>query len=156
LPDYENKGLNYRYNLPSIRESDGNLIVSGYNLIMNAGENAVNGHEDNGNTVLTKMKSNSRASIDSNYYFYYFTYNNVSDFSSGYSNTYLDLGQSGYSNSFSATKNEDSSPLSFVDNVEIIDINFIPGTKNAYYKIYNKDKNTTYYGLIDIKQNKVL
>ena len=121
LPDYQNYDHNYAYKLPSIRESDGNLIVSGYNLIMNDNENAINGREDNGKTVLTKMKSNSRASIDNNYYFYYFTYNNVSDFSSGYSNTYLDLSQSKYSNSFSATKNEDSSPLSFVDNVEIID-----------------------------------
>ena len=35
-------------------------------------------------------------------------------------------------------------------------MNFIPNTHYAYYKIYNKDKNITYYGLIDIKENKVL
>ena len=35
-------------------------------------------------------------------------------------------------------------------------MNFIPNTHYVYYKIYNKDKNITYYGLIDIKENKVL
>ena len=156
LPEYQSLGHNYKYKLPSIKEQDGNLKVSGYVLSMNPTESAVNGWEEHGGTVLTKMKSNTRASIDDKYYFYYFTYNNVSDFTSGYSNDHMDLGQGSYANSFSATNNEDSSPLSFVDNVEITDIRFIPGTKNAYYKIYNKDKNTTYFGLIDIKQNKVL
>ena len=28
LPDYQDKGHNHAYNLPSIRESNGNLIVS--------------------------------------------------------------------------------------------------------------------------------
>ena len=54
------------------------------------------------------------------------------------------------------TNNIDNSPLTFEDNVDIINMNFIPNTHYAYYKIYNKDKNITYYGLIDIKENKVL
>ena len=30
LPEYSNKGHNYKYKLPSLREDGGNLIVSGY------------------------------------------------------------------------------------------------------------------------------
>ena len=73
LPVYEDKGQNFKYNLPSIREGGGNLIVSGYSLTMNSDESAVNGNQINGDTVLTKIKSNTRASIDDKYYFYYFT-----------------------------------------------------------------------------------
>ena len=105
--------------------------------------------------TITEAKAYTQGSIDSIYYFYYFTYNNVSDFVSGYSNTHIHAGEGNYANSFSATKNIDS-PLTFVDNVEIKEINFIPGTKNVYYKIYNKDKGSTYYGLIDVKLNKVV
>ena len=68
----------------------------------------------------------------------------------------MDLSQGSYGNSFSITNNSDSSPLTFVDNVEIKEIKFIPGTKNIYYKIYNKDKGTYYYGLIDVKKNQVI
>ena len=156
LPEWENKDHNYKYKLPSLREDGGYLTVSGYVLVMNEGESAVNGFQEYGSTTITKMKEHTQASIDDNYYFYYFTYNNVSDFTSGYSNTYLDLGQSGFANSFSTTTKTDSSPLSFVDNVEIVEMKFISGTRNVYYKIYNKDKNTTFCGLIDIKENKVL
>jgi len=35
-------------------------------------------------------------------------------------------------------------------------MNFITGTKYAYYKIYNKDKAVTYYGLLDTAQSKIL
>ena len=122
---------------------------------MNSGESTVNGQEPYGRTTITEAKAHTQSSIDSIYYFYYFTYNNVSDFVSGYSNTHIHAGEGNYANSFSATKNTDS-PLTFVDNVEIKEINFIPGTKNVYYKIYNKDKGSTYYGLIDVKLNKVV
>ena len=64
------------------------LVVSGYSLTMNPGENNVNGNGVNGQSTLTQVKSDTYGSIDSNYNFYFFTYNNVSDFISGYSNTY--------------------------------------------------------------------
>lgn len=38
LPECLNKGHNYKYRLPSIRESGGNLILSGYTLTMNEEE----------------------------------------------------------------------------------------------------------------------
>ena len=153
-------GTEYKYNLPSLQKRGNDLVISGYSFTMNKGENNVNGNGINGQTTLIQAKADTQGSIDSNYNFYYFTYNNVSDFSSGYSNTYLHTAENGYANYYSnsdyITKNYDKSPLNFVDNVEIKEIKFITGTKNIYYKIYNKDKGTTYYGLIDVKENKVI
>ena len=155
LYEYTNEGHNHNYDLPSLQKRNGSLVISGYSLIMNPGESKINGNEIYGKTTIIKAKSDTRGSIDSNYNFYYFTYNNVSDFSSGYSNTYLHKGSSDYAKSFSIT-HTDISPLTFVDNVEIKEIKFIPGTKNVYYKIYNQDKGTYYYGLIDVKKNQVI
>ena len=156
LPDcYSIRENNYNYRMPLIRKDGENLILSGYSLIMNSDESYINGNQISGNTILTQIKSHTRAIIDDNYYFYYFTYNDISDFTSGYSNTYLDISNSNYADSFSITNNNNS-PLSFIDNVEILDMNFIKGTHYVYYKIYNTNKNTFYYGLIDIKKNKVL
>ena len=156
LPEYQDLGHNHEYILPLIREESGNIILQGYSLRMNSDENQINGNEKAGRTILTKIKKNTRAIIDDSYNFYYFSYNDASDFTSGYSNTYLNLGEENYASSFQVTNNIDNSPLTFEDNVDIINMNFIPNTHYAYYKIYNKDKNITYYGLIDIKENKLL
>ena len=156
LPEWEKKGHNYEYKFPSLQKQGDNLVLSGFNLIMNEGESTINTNQIQGSTTIIKAKADTQGSIDSNYYFYYFTYNNVSDFSSGYSNRHLDISINNYGNSFSITQNNNKSPLTFVDNVEIKEIKFIPGTKDIYYKIYNVDKGTTYYGLIDVKENKVL
>ena len=156
LPEYQNLGHNYQYKFPSLQKRHGNLVFSGFNLLMNSADSTINCNQVQGSTTLIEAKAYTQGSIDSNYYFYYFTYNNVSDFSSGYSNHYMDLSQGSYPNSFSATNNIDNSPLTFIDNVEIKEINFIQGTEYVYYKIYNKDKETTYYGLINIKLNKVI
>ena len=122
---------------------------------MNSNENTINGVEVHGQSTITAAKSYTQGSIDTNYNFYYFTYNNVSDFTSGYSNSYIDTTNDKYADVSTSITNTET-PLTFIDNVEIKEINFIPGTKNVYYKIYNKDKGTTYYGLVDVKQNKVV
>ena len=142
--------------LPSLQKRGNDLILSGYCLTMNSNEDTVNGQEPYGRTTITEAKAHTQGSIDDKYYFYYFTYNNVSDFVSGYSNTHIHAGEGSYADNFSQKTKNTNSPLTFVDNVEIKEINFIPGTKNVYYKIYNKDKGSTYYGLIDVKENKVV
>ena len=48
------------------------------------------------------------------------------------------------------------SPLTFVNNVEIEEMNLIPETQYIYYKLKDKDTNKKYYGFIDIEKNKVL
>ena len=103
-------------------------------------------------------KNYIEASFGDDNFFHFLTYNNVNDFKSGYSNHPIDLTDSGYATSISemtVTVNENS-PFSFVDNVEIKEMKLIRGTKYAYYKIYNSNKDKMYYGLLDIKENKVL
>ena len=156
LPEYQEKEHNYEYKLPSIQKDEGgNLTFSGYNLIMNSGECQINKNQIQGYTIITEAKSDTQGSIDSDNNFYFFTYNNVNDFSSGYSNNAFDINDGVYANSFSIHLN-DKSPLNFIDNVEIKEMKFIPGTRFVYYKIYNTNKDTIYYGFIDIKLNKVL
>ena len=46
--------------------------------------------------------------------------------------------------------------MKFIDNVTLENLKFIPYTKYAYYKLYNKDKEKYYYGIIDIEENKVI
>ena len=103
-----------------MRKRYGNLVFSGFNLLMNSAESTINGDQVQGSTTLIEAKAYTQGSIDSNYYFYYFTYNNVSDFSSGYSNHYMDLSQRSYANSFSATNNIDNSPLTFIERNNIL------------------------------------
>ena len=38
-------------------------------------------------------------------------------------------------------------PFSFIDEVEIKEMNFIRGTQYVYYEIYNKNKDKSYYGI---------
>ena len=94
LYEYQaNSEINHKYDLPSLQKRDNNLILSGYSLTMNSGESTVNGQEPYGRTTITEAKAHTQGSIDSIYYFYYFTYNNVSDFVSGYSNTHIHAGE---------------------------------------------------------------
>ena len=108
---------------------------------------------------INAAKSKTQVRINSDYYFYYFTYNDASDFESGYSTNYIDFSSKDNFASTAANpgvvKKQDT-PLTFVDNVEIQEMNFFKESKYAYYKIYNKDKNKTYYGIIDVTSSKVL
>ena len=108
---------------------------------------------------FTDTKSYTLAYFTSDYNFYYFTYNDVNDFESGYSTNHVDFsGDDSYKSSVSnpGIIKKTQSPLKFVDNVEIQEMKIIPESQYAYYKIYNKDKNTNYYGFLDIKNNKIL
>ena len=108
---------------------------------------------------INTAKQYTQAYFDNNHYFYYFTYNDASDFESGYSTNYINFSSDTvYASSASnpgVVKKTDT-PLTFVDNVEIQKMQLISGTKYAYYKIFNKDKYTYYYGLIDLTQGKIL
>ena len=86
--------------------------------------------------------------------FYYITYNDVNDFSSGYSSSTVS-GNSFYSNVVTVINNY-TSPFSFLDEVEIKEMNFLLYTNYAYYSIYNKNTGKTYHGILNIKLNKVL
>ena len=108
---------------------------------------------------INRAKSKTQAYFSSDKYFYYFTYNNALDFESGYSKYPISFeNDQAFSNSASnpGVQKNTESPLTFADNVEIKEMNFISGTKYAYYKIYSISKDKNYFGLIDITQNKII
>ena len=155
LLENSQKYHNYGYKL-AIIYSDNYLILRGSSLIMNSNNNKVIDKADIGKTLkLTKAKNYSQAYFTSDYNFYYFTYNDVSDFLGGYSTR--GVSSTDYSDITNVDKiNHKFSPLEFLHEVEIRKINIIPGTKYAYYEIYDKNSEKTYHGFMDIRQNKVL
>ena len=153
LLENSQKGHNYKYKL-AIIYSDNYLILRGSSLIMKSDK--VIDKDDIGKTLnLIKAQNYSQAFFTSDYNFYYFTYNDVSDFLGGYSTR--GVSSTDYSDITNVDKiNHKFSPLEFLHEVEIRKINIIPGTKYAYYEIYDKNTEKTYHGFMDIRQNKVL
>ena len=84
--------------------------------------------------------------------FYYINYNNANDFESGYSIKNLDIN---YLNENDIKINNES-PFKFVDKITINEIRVIYETQFVYYNITNINKNKFYYGIIDIKLNKII
>ena len=149
---------NYEYKFPHVFLEGGNLKLKGGVLILNYEDSQISKNNIADKTLVLGKKY-SNATFDDNHKFYFFTYNSATDFTSGYSKSFVDFSDKcPYENSVNYPKYvmTDVSPFSFVDNVEIEDINFIMGTNYAYYKINNLDKGKTYYGLIDVVENKVL
>ena len=156
--DYESQTHNYEYKFGLLRKKDGNLRLHGSALILNYVDEKVDKGDWAGHDIV-QIKNYTQCSINTNHYFFYFTYNNVYDFVSGYSESAILFDdKSKYENACNnpSIKKNSSSPFSFTDDVEIIDMKFITGTKYAYYKMYNKDNNKYFFGLVDIVDNKVL
>ena len=83
---------------------------------------------------------------------YFINYNDANDFESGYSNKNLEFNNF---NENDITLNKDS-PFKFVDKITINEIQFIYDTQYVYYNITNINKNKFYYGIIDLKLNKII
>ena len=85
--------------------------------------------------------------------FYYFTYNNISDFESGYSTksiAFID-NKPAYDKITSVTfKNNENSPFEFLNDVEIIEMENIFNYRYVYYKLKDKVTNVYYHGVYDI------
>ena len=149
---------NYDFKSPSLLK-DGKLKLFGTTIIMKTNDHNCNRQSPAGSKEASDVKQYTQAYFDNDnkQYFRFFTYNDVTDFTSGY--YYVKIDTSNYDSNnlkITSTNNNPDSPLSFTDNVEIKEMKFIRGTKYVYYKIYNKDKNNYYYGLIDIELNEVL
>ena len=96
-------------------------------------------------------------SVYGNNNFYYITYNNISDFSSGFSLS--SISENNYDQITSNTvtfQNNENNPFEYLDEVEIIDIDFLPYNKYIYYSLKNKVTGTTYHGIFDITLNKIM
>ena len=81
------------------------------------------------------------------------TYNNVSDFISGYS---LNPPTNDFTIDSVTFKNNEKSPFEFYDDVEIKEMNFLLNNKYVYYTIYNKITGKTYHGILDVILNKIM
>ena len=149
---------NYDFKSPSLLK-DGKLKLFGTTIIMKTNDHNCNRQSPAGSKEASDVKQYTQAYFDNDnkQYFRFFTYNDVTDFTSGY--YYVKIDTSNYDSNnlkITSTNNNPDSPLSFTDNVEIKEMKFIRGTKYVYYKIYNMDKKNYYYGLIDIELNEVL
>ena len=108
--------------------------------------------------IQTKLKT--QAYIDDySYLFYFFTYDDINSFSSGYSVRNLDM--SSEENFDSSIENlmlyvNNYSPFAFIDSMDILDIKFTYYYSHALYKILNKNNNKINYGIFDVKTNKIL
>ena len=112
------------------------------------------GRETDQKMELTTAKKYSQGYFsNSTTDFYYMTYNNVSDFISGYS---IVSPGNDFSISSVTFKNNEESPFEFYDDVEIKEMNFLSNNKYVYYTIYNKITQKTYHGILDVKLNKIM
>ena len=94
-----------------------------------------------------------------NDYFYYFTYNNISDLNTGYTPNAIDTStKSEYSSIDNIQNTKNNVPnLEFFNDMEIEEMNFLLDNKFLYYKMKEVQKNgTIYYGIFDIVLNKII
>ena len=127
-------------------------------LIMNTKpeENFVN-MEEVGDKDITDAKTYIQAYFNHLYYFYFFTYNTIYDFTSGGSDIHvkMDNDDTFKINNIGFYVNS-RSPLSFVDNIEINEIKFINDTSYVYYNFNNTNTGKKLVGIIDVATNRVI
>lgn len=86
--------------------------------------------------------------------FYWINYYNTSDFSSGYCKDIINVSTIEDNIIKININKNDFSPLKFLEKTSIEYIKLIRNSKYAYYKI--KSNNISYYGMIDIENNRVI
>ena len=155
-----NQDKNYYYKFPCIRDDAGYLRFDGKNILLNSQENRLALADHAGVLEIIQSKGNTKAYFDEDNNFYFFTYSNIFDFTSGYVKTNINLMDSSeYSIADSQIDTNTSSPFlefDFNSYIKIKEISFIHGTNLVYYIINYENDNKYYYGLVDIKLNKIL
>ena len=113
--------------------------------------------------VLLPIKKYTQAYFHVYHYnnnFYYFTYNDIHDFTSGYSTKSIVTSSNedtDYSQIDNLTfVNNEKSPFEFQNDVEIIQMENIYNYRYVYYTIKDKVTNIIYHGLLDIILNKIV
>ena len=142
----------YQYPMCAIVKHEDYIQFVGTQYILNYGKPS---RSPNKIKNLIQAKEYSKA-IFNNYTndFYYFTYNNASDFSSGFSNKTVN--SSNYYTNDVEVNNNLNTPFEFIDAVEIKEMKFLWYTKYVYYSIYNVKEKKTYHGVLDIVLNKII
>ena len=85
--------------------------------------------------------------------FYFMAYNNVSDFTSGYSTTTTD---DYHSIGGVEIHLNSESPFEFIDEVKIEEMDFLLYNKYVYYTINNTKTKKIYHGIYDVKLDKIM
>lgn len=103
---------------------------------------------------VTEMKQYTRGNFkSSDNIFYFYTYNDINDFKSGYT-TQSTSDYSSFNNV--VIKNNTSPHLEFLDDMIINDMNFMLNPRFAYYNMTNQKTGQNYYGIIDLELNKII
>ena len=111
------------------------------------------------NKTLIKSKAYSQGYFNNfTNNFYYITYDNISDFTSGYSTKTVsgnEYNPSDIDNTIKISNNYNT-PFEFLNEVEIKEMNFLLYTNYVYYSIYNKITQKTYHGVFNVLTNKII
>ena len=145
---------NDKYKMIAILIKNNKIYLKDLYFSINQNDNNFSYDENKENIIIEELKSHFNLLFNNgNYDFYWINYNNNSDFTSGFSfNSVINANDIG---NIQININENS-PIEFLDDVTIKQMNFIPYTKFVYYEIYNNIKKVTYHGIIDIILNKVI
>ena len=151
----ENEGeyADAAYAFMALIKSDNYIKLIGTKIYFNAVSQNITSSKN-----LIESKTYSQGyfnAVYENNEFYYFTYNDISDFCSGYSTSTV-TSPNFDSISGVVVKNNLVSPFEFVDEVEIKQMDFMLYNQYVYYAILNKKTNITYNGIPDIKLNKII
>ena len=106
---------------------------------------------------LTSHKSKHKACFtrdDLPAYYYFINYNNAKDFESGFCENEITTDNINTEQLIKKVNN--NTPFIFYENITINEIKFIYFSKYIYYNISIQNTNKFYYGIIDIKLNKIL
>ena len=143
---------NNMYDFKLIRTNEENIdsiisisLVQGNIELINSNQKLIK------SIILLKTKLFTQAYFGENNYFYFITFNNGTDFISGYG--FLDE-----NNEFNSLNLKINSklPIYFDENIEIKEINLVPDSNYIFYKIFNKTDAKIYNGVIDIILNKII
>ena len=107
---------------------------------------------------LIKAKKYSQGyfnAVYENNEFYYITFNNISDFCSGYSTATVTTSNYDSIGGVTVTNNCES-PFEFINEMEIKQMDFMLYNQYVYYTLLDKTTNLIYYGILDIKANKII
>ena len=137
--------IELRYLIATLKGGDENQFIT-------LSEN----HYNRINIAGSYSQATFKHSSDDTEYFYYFTYNSISDLTTGYTPNSFGT-KSDYSaiSSIQITKNN-YPHLEFFNDMEIEEMNFLLDNKFLYYKMKDKKDGTNYYGIFDIVLNKII
>ena len=150
---YEGEYLDSAYAFMALVKLDDYIKLIGTKIYFNANSQSFDSPKD-----LIEAKKYSQGYFNAVYEnndFYYFTYNDISDFCSGYSTSTVTTPNYDTINNVNVINNL-ISPFEFLDEVEIKQMDSMLYNQYVYYTILNKKTNVTYHGILDIKANKVI